>query len=51
VSAVAPVLQEKPAEAAELVVKPPPAKAAAKPVPPRHPRSLDELIAQVAGGR
>ena len=50
VSAIAPALQEKPAEAAELV-KPPPAKAAAKPVPPRHPRSLDELIAQVSGGR
>ena len=50
VSAVAPALQEKPTEATELA-KPPPAKATAKPVPPRHPRSLDELIAQVAGGR
>jgi hypothetical protein len=50
VSAIAPALQEKPAEAAE-VIKPAPAKAAAKPVPPRRPRSLDELIAQVAAGR
>jgi hypothetical protein len=53
VSAIAPALQEKPAEAAEVaeVIKPAPAKAAAKPVPPRRPRSLDELIAQVAAGR
>jgi hypothetical protein len=50
VSAVVPASQEKPAEATELV-KPPPAKVAAKPVSPRHPRSLDELIAQVSGGR
>jgi hypothetical protein len=50
VSAIAPALPEKPAEAAELV-KPAPAKATAKPVPTRHPRSLDELIAQVAAGR
>ena len=50
VSAITPALQEKPAEAAELV-KPAPTKAAAKPVPPRHPRSLDELIAQVTAGR
>jgi hypothetical protein len=50
VSAIAPALQEKPAEASEFV-KLAPAKVAAKPVPPRHPRSLDELIAQVAAGR
>jgi hypothetical protein len=50
VSAITPALQEKPAEAAELV-KPAPTKAAAKSVPPRHPRSLDELIAQVTAGR
>jgi hypothetical protein len=50
VSAVAPVLQENPVEVAEPV-KPMPTKVAAKPVPPRRPRSLDELIAQVAGGR
>ena len=50
VSAIAPVLQEKPTEAMELV-KPAPAKAAARPVFPRRPRSLDELIAQVAAGR
>jgi hypothetical protein len=50
VSAIAPALQEKPAEAAELA-KPALTKAAAKPVPPRHPRSLDELIAQVTAGR
>jgi hypothetical protein len=50
VSAIAPVLQEKPTEATELV-KPAPAKAAVKPILPRRPRSLDELIAQVAAGR
>jgi hypothetical protein len=50
VSAIAPALQEKPAEAAEFV-KPAAVKAAAKPGPPRHPKSLDELIAQVAAGR
>ena len=50
VSAITPALQEKPAEAAEFV-KPAPTKAIAKPVPPRHPRSLDELIAQVTAGR
>jgi hypothetical protein len=50
VSAAAPALQEKPAEAAELI-KPVPARAAAKPIWPRHPKSLDELIAQVAAGR
>jgi hypothetical protein len=50
VPAIAPAFPENPAEAAELV-KPVPAKAATKPVLPRHPRSLDELIAQVAAGR
>ena len=49
-SAIAPALQEKPAEAAE-VVKPASAKTAAKPIPLRRPRSLDELITQVAAGR
>ena len=50
VSTMAPTLQEKPTEGAELV-KPAAAKALAKPVPPRRPRSLDELIAQVAASR
>jgi hypothetical protein len=50
VSAAAPALQEKRAETAELL-KPVPARAAAKPISSRHPRSLDELIAQVAAGR
>jgi hypothetical protein len=50
VSATAPALQEKPAETAELV-KPVPARAAVKPIPSRRPRSLDELITQVAAGR
>jgi hypothetical protein len=50
VSAIPPASQERPPQAAELV-KPALAKAAAKPVPSRHPRSLDELIAQVAAGR
>jgi hypothetical protein len=48
-STIAPASLEKPLEAAEFA-KPAPAKAAAKP-PPRHPRSLDELIAQVAASR
>jgi hypothetical protein len=51
VSAIAPTLQEKPAETTAELVKPTPAKAVAKPVPTRHPKSLDELIAQVAAGR
>ena len=46
-STFAPASPEKPSEAAELA-KPVSAKALAKPVPPRRPRSLDELIAQVA---
>ena len=50
VSAIPPASQERPSQAGELV-KPALAKAAAKPVPSRHPRSLDELIAQVAAGR
>src|SRR5262245_62045683 len=50
VSAILPASQERPPQTAELV-KPALAKAAAKPVPSRHPRSLDELIAQVAAGR
>ena len=41
---------EKPTGVAELV-KPAPTKAMAKPVPSRRPRSLDELIAQVAASR
>jgi hypothetical protein len=49
-SIIPPALQEKPVEAAELV-KPASAKAAAKPIPPRRPRSLDELITQIAAGR
>ena len=49
-SAIAPASQEKPMEAAALV-KPAPAKAFAKPAQPRRPRSLDELIAQVAASR
>jgi hypothetical protein len=48
-STIAPASLEKPVEAAEFA-KPAPAKAPAKP-PPRHPRSLDELIAQVAASR
>ncbi len=50
-AAIVPALPEKPAEAAAEPVKPASAKVAAKPVLPRRPRSLDELIAQVAGGR
>jgi hypothetical protein len=49
-STIAPTSPEKPLEAAELA-KPAPAKALAKPIPPRPPRSLDELIAQVAASR
>jgi hypothetical protein len=49
-STIAPASPEKPLEAAELA-KPVSAKALAKPVPPRRPRSLDELIAQVAASR
>jgi hypothetical protein len=37
-------------EPAELA-KPAAAKALAKPIAPRRPRSLDELIAQVAASR
>jgi hypothetical protein len=47
---IAPASQEKPMEGAEFI-KPAAAKALAKPVPPRRPRSLDELIAQVAASR
>jgi hypothetical protein len=49
-SAVAPASPEKLLEAGELA-KPVSAKALAKPVPPRRPRSLDELIAQIAASR
>jgi hypothetical protein len=49
-STIASASPEKPLEAAELA-KPVSAKASAKPVPPRRPRSLDELIAQVAASR
>jgi len=49
-STIAPILPEKPTDAAQLS-KAAPAKASAKPVPPRRPRSLDELIAQVAASR
>ena len=49
-STIAPASPEKPLEAAELA-KPVSAKALAKRVPPRRPRSLDELIAQVAASR
>jgi hypothetical protein len=41
---------EKPTEVSELV-KPAAAKALAKPLPARRPRTLDELIAQVAASR
>jgi len=42
---------EKPAHTAEPA-KPPPTKTAGKPTgPPRRPKSLDELIAQVAASR
>ena len=49
-STIAPASPGKPAEAPELA-KPSPAKAFAKPALPRRPRSLDELIAQVAASR
>jgi hypothetical protein len=50
-SPVAAAAPEKPAHTAELA-KPIPAKTAGKPVMlPRRPRSLDELIAQVAASR
>jgi len=49
-STVAPASPEKSAEVIEPT-KPTPAKTLAKPTPSRHPRSLDELIAQVAAGR
>jgi hypothetical protein len=49
-AAIASGLQEKPAEVAEIV-KPASAKTAAKPIPLRRPRSLEELITQVAAGR
>jgi hypothetical protein len=49
-STIAPASPEKPLDAPELA-KPAPAKVFAKPVPPRRPRSLDELIAQVAASR
>jgi hypothetical protein len=49
-STIAPASPEKPLEAAELA-KPASARALAKPVPPQRPRSLDELIAQVAASR
>ncbi len=49
--AVATAVPEKPAQPAELA-KPNPTKTAGKPaMPPRRPRSLDELIAQVAASR
>jgi hypothetical protein len=41
---------DKPAGAAEIA-KPVPTKVAAKPAAPRRPRSLDELIAQIAASR
>ena len=46
----APTSAENPREGAELV-KPSAPKALAKPVPSQRPRSLDELIAQVAASR
>ena len=50
-SSVAAAAPEKPAHTAELA-KPIPAKTAGKPAMlPRRPRSLDELIAQVAASR
>ena len=50
-SPVAAAAPEKPARSTELA-KPTPTKTAAKPPsPPRRPRSLDELIAQVAASR
>ena len=50
-ASVAAAAPEKPARSTELA-KPTPTKTAAKPAnPPRRPRSLDELIAQVAASR
>jgi hypothetical protein len=49
-STVARVFPERPTDAPQLS-KAAPAKASAKPMPPRRPRSLDELIAQVAASR
>jgi hypothetical protein len=49
-STIAPALLEKQAEVVELA-RPAPTKAMAKPVPSRHPKSLDELIAQVVANR
>lgn len=49
-SANSPLSPEQPTEAAEAA-KPVPAKVSAKPVQPRRPRSLDELIAQVVATR
>lgn len=49
-STVASISPEKPTDGPQLSKAPPP-KASAKPVAPRHPRSLDELIAQVAASR
>ena len=49
-STIAPASLEKPAEVTELP-KPASTRALAKPPPSRRPRSLDELIAQVAANR
>jgi hypothetical protein len=49
-STIAPALVEKQAEVVEFA-RPAPTKAMAKPVPPRRPKSLDELIAQVVANR
>ena len=49
-STITPASPEKPAEVMEPI-KPAPAKTLAKPAPSRRPRSLDELIAQVAASR
>ena len=49
--AVAP--PQTPAEAAQApeIAKPVPAKAVAKPAAPHHPKTLDDLIAQIAASR
>ena len=49
-STITPASPEKPAEVMEPA-KPAPAKTLPKPAPSRRPRSLDELIEQVAAGR
>lgn len=49
-STIAPASPGKPTEAPELA-KLPPGKAFTKPALPRRPKSLDELIAQVAASR